>query len=306
MSKVIVARLANGTSPSALNIELYIALLETAFIALSGRKNVNEAVRQYLPHGVIGMKTNCLARDLNSTPPALARALGNLLVKSGIEDNNIIIWDRTNHELQSAGFELNASSFGRRCLGTDSQGVGYSYDFYRYGKVNSLVSRILTNILDHNINLPILKDHSIAGLSGGLKNMYGAINNPNKYHADNCNPFAAHVSCLDPIKGKNRLSVIDADRVQFHGGPGFDSRYLAAFGGVIISDDPVAADRIGLEIIEHFRRNNKLPSLADSGRPVRYLETAASLGLGTAELKNIEVETYLVNGRGEAKKGALF
>ena len=61
--------------------------------------------------------------------------------------------------------------------------------------------------------------------------MYGAINNPNKYHADNCDPYCAHVNSLEPIKSKNRLTMIDAVRVQYNGGPGYVEDYLTYYGG---------------------------------------------------------------------------
>lgn len=306
MSKIVVVRGIGEGERKGLGRDQYKAMLERGFQTLANGSSPESAVRKYIPSGPIGMKTSCLARKLNSTPVALIDALTVILTSSGIDENDIVVWERTSAELERAGYELNASSFGRRCFGTDSNGVGYSRDFYSYGKVNSLLSRIITDVVKYNINLPVLKDHSIAGLSGGMKNMYGAINNPNKYHAPNCDPFAAHVSKLEPIRRKNRLTIIDAVKVQYNAGPGYDSRYVAYYNGLIMGEDPVATDRVGLEILEHYRKANGLPSLEKAGRPVKYLKSAEIAGLGIADINRIYIDVILVSKDGRAAKGDLF
>jgi uncharacterized protein (DUF362 family) len=154
--------------------------------------------------------------------------------------------------------------------------------------------------------MPVLKDHSLAGLSGGFKNMYGAVHNPNKYHDNNCDPYAAHVSNLAPIREKTRLIIIDAVNVQYNGGPGYDSRYLENYGGVIIAKDPVAADTIALEILEKLRAKNNLPDLATAGRPVKYIKTAEALGLGVADRNKIDLIVLTADGDGQVSKGDLI
>jgi hypothetical protein len=41
---------------------------------------------------------------------------------------------------------------------------------------------------------------------------------------------------------------------------------MAPFGALVFSRDPVAGDRIGLEILERLRREHGRPSLAQAGR----------------------------------------
>lgn len=306
MSKVVVVRTAAGMAGDTISRKDYGIMLRTGLGRLLSMPRNNINIRTLLPGKVMGMKTNCLAHKFNSTAISLTEALGDILVDSGIEENNIIIWERQSRELEKAGYKLNASSFGRRCFGTDGNNAGYGSDFYSFGKANSLVTRIMTDMVSSNINLPVLKDHSIAGLSGGLKNMFGAINNPNKYHADNCSPFAAHVSALEPIRTKNRLVILDAAKVQFHMGPGYDSRYVHKYGGIIMSDDPVAADRVSLEVLDHIRIANNMPTLKDAGRPVNYLAEAETIGLGTADMTRISIDAVLLDEQGNESKGELF
>lgn len=302
MSSVCVIKYSGINKGKQLSADTYQQLIETGLKTLAGESKIDRAVMKSIPSGVVGMKVNCLTRTLNSTPVALADGLSKILTNAGTDNNNIVIWERTSRELEQAGFDLNASSFGRRCFGTDTNSVGYSSDLYSSGEVDSLVSRVMTDFVDFNINLPILKDHSIAGLSACLKNMYGAINNPNKFHDNNCDPFAANISNLDPIKQKNRLCIIDAIRVQYNGGPGYDSRYLSFYNGLIISADPVAADRIGLEILEHLRKANKLPTLKQAEREVKYLKTAEQLGLGVADKERIDLSVIGIDDAGKKSR----
>lgn len=306
MSRVVVVKLKTPGNRDRPDQTVWRSMLETGLNHLAGAERSSHAVSKWLRPGTVGMKTNCLTGRFNSTSPALVAALGGILEQAGFADNDIVVWERTSRELADADFELNASGRGRRCLGTDANGVGYSREFYSSGPVNSLVSRILTESVEQNINLPVLKDHSIAGLSGGLKNMYGAIHNPNKFHDDNCNPFCAHVNLLEPIRRKNRLTIMDAFRVQYDGGPGYLSQYMAAYGGLILSDDPVAADRVGLEIVESLRAKNGRPPLSEVGREVKYLRTAHDLGLGQADLDDIEVEVAVLQPDGSVKRGELL
>ncbi|MEW6413197.1 MAG: DUF362 domain-containing protein [Candidatus Zixiibacteriota bacterium] len=292
MSRVVVVRYDGADLMSGLSVRQYRDILQAGLSALGSNFLKDRLLgRAKGKSTTVGIKPNCLAKHLNSTPVALANALIELLVEAGVSENNTVVWERSNRELSEAGYELNASFAGRRCLGTDTNGVGYSSEFYTSGDVNSLVTKILTEMVDININLPVLKDHSLAGMSAGLKNMYGAIHNPNKYHGDNCNPFCAHVSNLDPIRKKNRLTVIDAVRVQYHGGPGFIGDYFYHYGGVILSEDPVACDTVGLQILEKIRKDKGLPPLDKAGRPVKYLASANQIGLGEAVMDKIEVET---------------
>ncbi len=286
--------------------EDYGYLLTAGLELLSRGGGHKTLVKKLFPSGVVGMKTSCLAHQ-NATPPALIDAFSKILTQvAGISENNLIIWERTSRELQKAGYTLNASSFGRRFLGTDAVGVGYRDDFDSSGKANSRVTRILTDMADHSVNMPILKDHSIAGLSAGMKNMYGAVSNPNKYHGDNCSPYAADVNNLAPIRTKHRLTIIDAIRVQYDNGPGFDPAHMYDYCGLVLSADPVAADRVALEILEHCRAQNRCPSLVEAGREVNYLAAAEKIGLGVADMSRIELRVAMVDRYGNVSNGSLF
>lgn len=307
MSQVVVVKYAGTSDNRFFDRDQYRVLLKAGFELLSGGGGYNRFLRRLFPAGVVGMKANCLTR-FNPTSLPLVDALTDIIVDaSGKDENDIIVWDRSNRELKSAGFKLNASSFGRRCFGTDTDGVGYDErQFYSFGKVNSLVTNILTRMVDHSVNLGLLKHHSIAGMSGAMKNMYGAVNNPNKYHGNNCSPYAADVNNLEPVREKHRLTIVDAVRVQFDNGPGFNAGSLADYGGVILSEDPVAADCVALEILQEIRKRNDRPDLKQTGRDVRYLAAGEKIGLGVSDISRIGLQVATVDDDGRIMAGRLF
>jgi hypothetical protein len=57
----------------------------------------------------------------------------------------------------------------------------------------------------------------------------------------------------------------------------------------MVGTDPVAMDRISEGIIEAKRKENGLPTLAEAGRPAKYIDTAAKLGLGEGDPAKIKV-----------------
>jgi len=224
--------------------------------------------------GAVALKLNCIGGRMLSTAPEVTFSLAEELHSLGIKKSNIIIWERTERELASAGYSLSTRGGDFRVFATDTKGVGYSNSLSVSGEVGSLLTRIMTGMADFAINIPILKDHNLAGLSGGMKNYYGAIHNPNKYHDNNCDPYVADVNAFPDIKGKNRLTICDCTRVQYHGGPGYKPQWCERFGGILLSGDPVALDRIAYNILEQLRKKKGLKSLKEGGREPKYIFTA--------------------------------
>ena len=167
--------------------------------------------------------------------------------------------------------------------------LGFETELSAWGQAGSLLCRTLTRACDCLINMPVVKDHSIAGVTISLKNMFGAIHNPNKYHDNGCDPYIADVARHPFIAEKLRLTVLDGVRAQCHGGPAFRSSAVFDLAKVAASTDPVAIDAWAWTTIEHERSRRGMRSLAEAGRPVRHLETAAKHGLGVADPDRLRV-----------------
>ncbi len=263
-------------------------LLDASVQKLTDTPNAADAWRRlFRPRDRVGIKVNTLGF---STQPAVVDAIVAGLRRAGVPAESIIIWDRFDVELAKAGFKLNKSSRGVQCRGTDAEriGSGYQREIESSGRIGSCFSRIVAEQVNALICVPVLKDHNLAGASLGMKNFYGAIHNPNKYHDDNCDPYVVDVVSHRFIGPKWRLTVCDGVRAQYHAGPGRHPGFAWPFGGLIVSNDYVAADAVAADLLDHERRNKGLKSLAEENRPPRHIATAAARGLGVADLSKIE------------------
>jgi uncharacterized protein (DUF362 family) len=171
------------------------------------------------PGEVVGLKVNCLSGRGNSTTPELVDAVCERLQQAGVPAENIVIWDRLNKDLEKGGFKIAYKGRGVRCFGNDA--TGFEDELSTFGEVGSLVCRTMTRACDCVINMPVIKDHSIAGITVSLKNMFGAIHNPNKYHLNLGDPYVPDVYNLPEIRNKIRLIICDATTIQYEGGPSY-------------------------------------------------------------------------------------
>ena len=109
-----------------------------------------------------------------------------------------MIWDRDTDELEHSGFHLATGETA--CNASAPTAWDTKTIWSTYGSVGSRLSKILTERCDALINVPVLKDHDGAGVTIALKNMYGVIHNPNKYHPNGCNPYVADLNMLPAIR----------------------------------------------------------------------------------------------------------
>ena len=263
---------------------------ERGLRALTGAASLAEGLGQlFKPADRVGIKINTIGGRKLSTRPEVALGLASAFQGTGVSEKNILIWDRTNRELREAGFTLSLGSSGLKVYGTDTDGAGYDDELYAKDNIGSLFSSIQSRYATASISLALLKDHGLAGITAGMKNYFGAIHNPNKYHDDHCDPFVAEVFAAPPVETRHKLTILDALLVQYHRGPSFHAQWAAKAEKLVFGIDPVATDAVGWRMIDALRAAKGLPTLAEEDREPRYLSTAALMGLGTAAAEAIEV-----------------
>lgn len=287
-ARVIVATRASAAENAGkVNGGEVAKLLNDSMVAATGKADARSAWKSlFSPGDVVGIKVNCLAGRGLSSHPELAAAIVEGLSAAGLSKDKIIVWDRTEHDLESAAFSTNGLN-GAKVLATNSQDVGYETSIEFSGEVGSCFSRILSRMCTAIINVPVLKDHDLAGVTLGMKNFYGAIHNPNKYHDNNCDPYVADLCAHPFIAKKLKLVVCDGLKAQYHGGPAPRAEYSWPAGCLIVGTDPVAVDRVGYEIIEQKRKEAGMQPLKEIGREPKYLRTAAKTGLGIFDIERI-------------------
>jgi uncharacterized protein (DUF362 family) len=262
-------------------------MVTDGMLRLTGESGADAAWKKLFKTGdVVGIKVNAMGGTLSATRPGVIDAIVSGLKKAGLREENIIVWDRLTDELEKAGFVINQSGPGVRCFGTDRE-----YDSYpeTAGSIGSCFSTLVSSRCTALINVPVLKDHDLSGVSLGLKNFYGAIHNPNKYHDHYCDPYIADLNTHPYVKDKLRLTICDGLTMQYNGGPAFKPQWNEPFSTLVFGTDPVAVDRIGCRLIEEKRREKGLPPLKEAGRDPAHIATAAQRGLGIDDPARIEV-----------------
>lgn len=269
-------------SGSGVDSSRMLSLLDRAMQALFKLDHPAEPWKRLVrPGEKVGIKVNALGGRGLSSDVQLVEAICERLQEAGIRGSDIVIWDRDTDELERVGFHASFGGNGVQCFGTDR--VGYEDELVTSGSVGSRLSKILTRHCDLLINVPVLKDHDGAGVTIALKNMYGVIHNPNKYHPNGCNPYVADVNMLPAIRTKMRLTICDATTACFEGGPAYKPQYCWKSNALIVSEDPVSLDQTGWRMIETKRAEKGLKTLEADGRAPHYIATAADAqhGLGT-------------------------
>ena len=127
-----------------------------------------------------------------------------------------------------------------------------------------LVSQRLTKI----INIPNMKDHGATGVTGCLKNIaYGSFSNVARTHQRGKSHTYSVVGTLagiEPLRSRTVLQIMDGLRAVWHGGPfARTTRYVFYPRQILFGTDPVAIDRLLLDIIEDKRRAEGVLSVWD-------------------------------------------
>jgi uncharacterized protein (DUF362 family) len=265
-------------------------MVDAGMCRLTGERDAGAAWRRFVqPDDAVALKVNCLGAPELQTHPEVVHAIADALDGVVAKREQLLIYDRLTEELQRGGYAINRDGPGVRCYGSDV--AGYDQEVSESGSVGTCLSRIVSSQATAIINVPLLKDHDLAGISTALKNHFGSINNPNKLHTDHCTPAVADLNLIPALREKQRLIVCDALLVTYDGGPAFDPAHTARYGAVLVATDPVALDAIGLQIIEGLRRDRGLAAITSQARAPRYIALAGKYGLGVSDPAKIRTLT---------------
>ncbi|HEX4865855.1 MAG TPA: DUF362 domain-containing protein, partial [Acidimicrobiales bacterium] len=194
------------------------------------------------PTDVIGIKVNTVATHLAGHREVIDAVVASLAA-AGVTADRIVIWDNLGRlgplrnliygnvnrrsgsyyqGMERAGYTLSASS-SPRVMCTVPVPPGVAYDPTITAKIPSLglrlpVTRLLTEICDHVINVPVVKDHRVTGMTCALKNFYGSVplwddlhpGNADRMHQARGNPQIAELYANPVVSGKVRVHIVDA------------------------------------------------------------------------------------------------
>jgi hypothetical protein len=243
-------------------------MVEEALKHITGQKTPADAWHAILkPDDRIGLKFNHVGEELFETTVPFATQLVGSLTSAGFSPKQIMLIE--------APAELSSK------LKTRPEILGWAGPEVSFGSGKEQLAAALGEVTAI-INVPFLKTHNLAGMTGCLKNLSHAfIRHPARYHANGCAPFVGDIVALPHIRSKLRLHVFNALKACYDGGPQPTLGGTWIHGGVIVSTDPVAADSVGLDIINERRARAKLRPIGDAAGRVPHIHAAAERGLGT-------------------------
>ncbi len=281
-------------------------LLDQAMMKLTGRSSAKEAWRDIvLPDDVVGIKINPLAGPELSTHSIIVDKIVEGLYGAGVLRKQIVIWDRFEEHLLNAGYPINTDETDVRTIASDTEGIGYDDEVYYESEKDSIArrenestrsrySRIVTEQVDVIINVPVLKHHAMAGVSGCLKNLaFGSVDNTRRFHGKPiyCNPAIGEILEHKVLKDKLTLNIVDGLLASFDRGPTYHAESTWQYGSLFISADPVILDVLVLQTVNQKREEMDLDSVS---KFANHINTASGLGIGTntldqADLRQVEV-----------------
>jgi uncharacterized protein (DUF362 family) len=272
-------------------------MLERGLTELTGKPDPVAAMREFIhPEDIVVVKVNGIALQNMSTNKELVLPILDTLIAAGVPPEHItvseqwfsyLIGTRISEQNVPKGVKINIHN------NTDA-----TMDDRVIPGTGGLKTKFVSCITKSTavINVALLKDHSIPGYTGMIKNMAQGVQTcPAHFHGHHASPQLAMLYAQDVIKSRVRLCVTDGYKIMFDGGPKWTQpRYVVPHEAVYLTTDPVAMDTIGSQLVDQKRVEKGLPTLAQAGRAPAYIQTAADLGLGVGDLAKIRVREVAI------------
>ncbi len=292
--------------------EVVQQMFDQAILSYTGKKSIEAAWDEIIPGlqstDTIGIKINCINPSLPSSPEVV-NAIINHLVMLGLNENNIIVWDRDESRmtgigsLKRSGYIFNNGDKGVRYVTTSTDNIGYDSGVIVEVPSADLrfdLSKILSRECKYLINVPQLRHHAKAGMTLCMKNYfgtvpifetftYGAADTAAKMHKANCNPAIPELYSNSIFKEKTKLHVCDALFTIFESGPMGSPQQI--IGKIMVGKDPVALDYLGFLIVEEERKKRGLDTLI---RRSKYIQKAAEMGIGTNNPSQMDIKQITI------------
>ncbi len=291
--------------------------------SLTGDADVRDSwARFFNPTDVVGIKVNCSgAPRIMSTPEVVGEIVRNLGLV-GLRPDQIWIYERFQNQVDSvhydryvpAGVHIWTAEHDRGSIAGYDPDVYVEVDFFGEDDTRSNMAHVVTEHLTKIINVPNMKDHGAAGVTGCLKNIaYGSFSNVARSHSGfktNTYSFIGTLATVEPLHSRTVLAVMDGLRGVWHGGPfSYNHKFRFYPKQMLFGTDPVAIDRLLLDVIDDKRKAEHATSIWDRSmahiKPGRdyddnpnidrfirepgHIECASTLGLGVYDIGKIQV-----------------
>lgn len=288
--------------------------------SLTGDKDPRDCWSKFFqPDDVVGIKINASGAPGICSRPEVVGEIARNLVSVGVRPENIWVHERNQNQVATVPY----AEFLPPGTHVETADTFLGYDPFTFVEVNffgeddtrSNMVRMVTDKFTKIVNVPNIKDHSASGVTGCLKNIaYGEFNNvarSHQYTVTNTFSFIGTLASVEPLRSKTVLHIMDGLKGVWHAGPFSPSRRFRFYPKqIMFGTDPVAMDRLLIDIIEDKRKAEKAlsvwerspaymaknvrdfsvdPNLNRFVREPGHIEFAARLGLGEYDKSKIDL-----------------
>lgn len=148
----------------------------------------------------------------------------------------------------------------------------------------SFLANLVTKDITKLVNIAVLKHNEDSGVTWATKNIaLGVTTNKVRFHIDYCTRAIADILSIPCLRDKMTLHIGEAAKISTVSVAGAQ---IATDNRIFFSRDPVAMDRVGLDILEEKRQAQGLESIRSIST---HVAACAAKGLGTDELSRIDL-----------------
>jgi hypothetical protein len=311
------------------NADVVREMMAHGICALTREATPDAAWRHFFdPADILGIKVNCGGYPFVVSSYEIVAEVVRQLGAIGVPPTQIYVYERFQNQLDNVnyaphlppGVEIVAAERANRY--SDNSGydpaVYLEADLFGEEDTRSNMMRLVSQRLTKIINIPNMKDHGATGATGCLKNIaYGSFSNVARTHdrgQSHTYSVVGTLATIEPLRSRTVLQIMDGLRGVWHGGPFARTRKFVFYPKqILFGTDPVAIDRLLLDIIDDKRKAEGVLSIWDrSPSSLRTMDTrardedpnvniiirepghvqyASTLGLGVADLAKIKLQT---------------
>jgi len=332
--RVVTVKSGNcvDTSTGKANDEAVREMMARGMRTLTGAGTTREAWQRFFNAGdVVGIKVNCGGFPHCISAYEIVAETIRQLTGVGVPVSQIYIYERFQNQMDECNYAahvpdgVHSVAAERANRNVDNSGYDpatyLEADLFGEEDTRSNMMRLVSEKLTKIVNIPNMKDHGATGVTGCLKNIaYGSFSNVARTHQkgkSHTYSVVGTLAAMEPLRSRTVLQIMDGLRGVWHGGPfARTTRYVFYPRQIMFGTDPVAIDRLLLDIIEKERlahgaisiwdRNPKYlkmdnarardadPNVNIIIREPGHVEFASTLGLGVYDVSTIKVEDVKV------------
>jgi hypothetical protein len=320
------------TATGAANDEVVREMMARGMRTLTGAGSTPDAWRRFFePADRVGIKVNCGGYPHCISAYEIVAEVVRQLTGIGVPLSQIYLYERFQNQLDECNYAVHlpegVSIVAAERANRNVDNSGYDpatyleADLFGEDDTRSNLMKLVSQRLTKIINIPNMKDHGATGATGCLKNIaYGSFSNVARTHQNGKSHTYSVVGTLasiEPLRSRTVLQIMDGLRGVWHGGPfARTTKYVFYPKQIMFGTDPVAIDRLLLDIIDTERRAHGAISIWDRSpgslkiddgrardadpnvniiiREPGHVEYASTLGLGVYDRARIKVDDVSV------------